>query len=97
MSLFQSYFQRIHYTSGKSLGNFSDPHIYLISFLDFLSHKIKQKVPRQFIPLLKTELTLLLIQSPPLFIPSDLKVGLTSAAPGVCCESLERSLATISH
>lgn len=62
-----------------------------------LSHKIQRKVLRQFIVLLKTKLTLLFIQSPPLFIPLDLKAGPANAALGVCCESLERSLATISH
>lgn len=62
-----------------------------------LSHKIQWKILGQFIVLLKTKLTLLFIQSPPLFIPLDLKVGLTTAALGVCCKSLERSLTTISH
>lgn len=89
------YSQYSHYTDGYFLGNFSDlPHLF---HLRSLSHKIQEKVLRQFIELLKTELTLLFIQSPPLFIPLDLKVGLTSAALGVCCESLERSLTTISH
>lgn len=62
-----------------------------------LSHKIQWKVLGQFIVLLKTKLTLLFIQSPPLFIPLDLKVGLTTAALGVCCKSLECSLTAISH
>lgn len=70
-------------------------HVCFIPFQNFL-HKTQLKVLRQLTEL-RTEVTLLFIPSPPLFILLEVKVGLTTAAPGVCCESLERSLLTISH